>query len=169
MILRILQFINMFLLALVAGVFWGTWFSLSRSMPSITPSTFLEVGQIMIGNLALPMSILMPAAMISTFPVLFLLFHRRMKAAFLFEFASLLLFVVALVVTLSVNVPIDNEIKRWTLDSLPSDWRAIRDHWEFYHALRTFGSLAGLACVFGSVLCTHYTSESSTAPSRRPL
>jgi uncharacterized membrane protein len=159
MILRILHFVNVFLFVLVAGVFWGTWFSLSRSMSSITPQTFLEVGRIMIGNLALPMSILMPAAMVSALPVLFLLSRRRMKAAFFFEAASLLLFVGALVVTLTVNVPIDNEIKRWTAHTLPTDWQAIRDHWEFYHGLRTFASLAGLACAFASVFFTTAVSK----------
>ncbi len=47
---KIAQFINIFLFALVAGVFWGTWFSLSRSIASITSETFLEVGRTMIQN-----------------------------------------------------------------------------------------------------------------------
>ncbi|HEU5235866.1 MAG TPA: anthrone oxygenase family protein [Pyrinomonadaceae bacterium] len=153
--MKTLQFINIFLLTLVAGVLWGTWFSLSRSIATITPGTFLEVGRIMIGNLAWPMSILMPAAMLSTFPVLFMMFRRNMMLAFFLASAGLLLFVVVLVVTLTVNVPIDNQIKQWTVTTLPADWQAIRDRWEFYHGLRTFASLAGLACVFGSVLRTH--------------
>ena len=49
--MRALQFLTMLLFSLVTGVFWGTWFSLSRSMSSITPSTFLEVGRKMIANL----------------------------------------------------------------------------------------------------------------------
>ncbi|PYQ64759.1 MAG: hypothetical protein DMF54_13225 [Acidobacteria bacterium] len=35
-IMKIAQFVNVFLFALVAGIFWGTWFSLSRSISSIT-------------------------------------------------------------------------------------------------------------------------------------
>jgi hypothetical protein len=58
--LKIVQFITVFLLFLVTGVFWGTWFSLARSMSSISPGTFLEVGLTMIGNLAVPMATLMP-------------------------------------------------------------------------------------------------------------
>jgi hypothetical protein len=46
--MRIAQWINIVLLTLVAGVFWGTWFALSRSIASITPSTFLEIGRTMI-------------------------------------------------------------------------------------------------------------------------
>ena len=48
--LEIWQFINIFLSALVTGVFWGTWLGLSRSMASLTPETFLAVGHAMRGN-----------------------------------------------------------------------------------------------------------------------
>ena len=147
--LHIAQFINLFLFALVAGVFWGTWFSLSRSIASITPATFLEIGRTMIVNLGGPMSLLMPAALL---PVLFALFRGHRLAAFYLALAGLLLFVIALVITLAVNVPIDYEINQWTVDTLPSDWTATRDHWQFYHTLRTFASLAGLGCAFASVL-----------------
>jgi hypothetical protein len=41
--LRLTLFVHVFLFALVVGVFWGTWFSLSRSMSAITAATFLEV------------------------------------------------------------------------------------------------------------------------------
>ncbi|HEY8130344.1 MAG TPA: hypothetical protein VII12_00515 [Thermoanaerobaculia bacterium] len=70
MSLRVWQFINIFLSALVAGVFWGPWLGLSRSIASFTPETFLAIGQRMIGNLAPVMPILMPAAILSTIPVL---------------------------------------------------------------------------------------------------
>jgi hypothetical protein len=40
------------------------------------------------------------------------------------------LLVVALVITLSVNVPIDYAIDRWTVETLPADWMSIRNRWE---------------------------------------
>ena len=54
----------------------------------------------------------------------------------------------------TVNVPIDRQIHSWTPVTLPLGWEAIRDRWEFHHATRTFAALAGLACLFGSVLAT---------------
>src|SRR5215217_7841052 len=127
--LKLAQFINILLLFLVAGVLWGTWFSLARSITSITPKTFLAIGQIMIGNLALPMSILMPIALLSTLPVLFLLYRQKSTPAFYLTLCGLVLFVVALVITLVVNVPIDNQIKQWMVETLPTNWEAIRDRW----------------------------------------
>src|ERR1700737_1698052 len=71
--MRIAQFINIFLFALVSGVLWGTWFSLSRSIAAISPAAFLEIGRTIIRNLAWPMRILMPASILSALAVLFLL------------------------------------------------------------------------------------------------
>jgi hypothetical protein len=146
--LRLALFVHVFLFALVVGVFWGTWFSLSRSMSSITAPTFLEVGHTMIANLGGPMAVLMPATLLSAVPVLVVLYRLRRRASFRLMLVGVGLLVVALVITLSVNVPIDYAINRWTVDTLPSDWTSIRNRWEAYHAARTFVSLAG----FGSAL-----------------
>ena len=86
--------------------------------------------------------------------------HAR---ANLFASAALVLMAVALVITLAVNVPIDRQIQSWTTATLPLDWRAIRDRWEFYHGLRTVMSLAALACLFASTLSTAWR----TAPDQR--
>jgi uncharacterized membrane protein len=155
--LRSAQFINIFLLILVAGVFWGTWFSLARSITDIEPETFLTIGRIMIENLALPMSILMPITFLSTLPVLFWLYRQKSMLAFYLTLGGLALFVVATAITLIVNVPIDNQIKQWTVQTLPSDWEAIRDRWEFYHTLRTFVSLGSLALIVGAALLPRKT------------
>jgi len=150
--MRTAQFINIFLFALVAGVLWGTWFSLSRSIASITPEAFLETGRTMIRNLARPMRILMPASMLSALAVVFLLFRRGPTGAFYLALTGLMLFIGVLLVTLLVNVPIDNRIKRWTPQNLPSDWTGIRDRWQFFHTVRSFASLTGFGCALASGL-----------------
>jgi anthrone oxygenase-like protein len=150
--LRLTLFVHVFLFALVVGVFWGTWFSLSRSMSSITPSTFLEVGHTMIDNLGGAMAVLMPMTLISALPVLFMLYRLHRRASFSLIIVGVALLVVALVITLSVNVPIDYAINRWTVDTLPSDWTSIRNRWEVYHAARTFVSLAGFGSALAAVL-----------------
>lgn len=142
--LAIWQFINILLSALVTGVFWGTWLGLSRSMTSLSPETFLEVGHAMIGNLGTIMALLMPAAMLATLPVLYLQYRRRSKA-FYPTLAGLLLFIAALLITLIVEVPIDGLIEQWTLNSLPANWQELRARWEFFHVIRSWISVAGLA------------------------
>jgi len=150
--LRIAQFVNIMLLVLVVGVFWGTWFSLSRSISSISAETFLEIGKTMIANLALSMAILVPIALLSTLPVLYFLYRQKSMKAFYLTLIGLLFFIIALLVTLLVNVPIDNQIKQWTVSTLPSDWEVIRDRWQLYHTIRTFVSLIGLGFVLSGAL-----------------
>jgi hypothetical protein len=143
-------FLTVMSFALVTGVFWGTWFSLSRSIAAVSPATFLENGKIFIGNLAVPMRILMPGAILCGLFTAFL--ARKERAVFGFVLAGSLLMILAMIITLSVNVPIDNRIKTWTLQTLPADWGRIRDHWETFHTLRTFVSIAALASVVAAAL-----------------
>src|SRR5690606_13713446 len=103
-------------------------------------------------NLGLPMSILMPVALLSTLPVLYWLYQQKSMLAFSLTLIGFALFVIALVTTLLVNVPIDNLIRQWTVQSLPSDWESIRDRWDFFHVLRTLLSAAGLGFIIGANL-----------------
>jgi hypothetical protein len=148
--LKLAQFSTIVLFALVMGVFWGTWFALSRSIVTFRAQTFLDIGQTAIRNLAVPMRMMMPLALLSAAVLLVLLPKRSVP--FAWAFAGLVLMVCALVVTLAVEVPIDNQIKVWTAASLPANWEVLRDRWEAYHALRTFLSIAGLIAVTTSTL-----------------
>jgi hypothetical protein len=149
--LKVAQFVSIMLFALVTGVFWGTWFALSRSITQITPATFLETGQQIIRNLAGPMRVLMPVTMLSALPVLWWL-PRKRSAAFALTASALLLLIVATVITVGVEVPIDNQIKVWSVETLPANWQAIRERWEWFHGLRTLVSVVSLALIVGGSL-----------------
>jgi uncharacterized membrane protein len=141
------------LFALVMGVFWGTWFSLSRTMDQLSAETFVTVGQEMIQNLGVPMAILLPLALLSALVTLALLWPGGRTAAFWWLLAGLLLMVAALVITLAVEVPIDNQIKTWTVATLPGDWRSIQARWELFHTIRTFLSIgAVVAATIGGLV-----------------
>jgi hypothetical protein len=78
----------------------------------------------MIANLAPVMPVLMPAAMLSTVPVLFMSFGTA-ATIFYSTLAGLGFYVVALAITLTVEVPIDNRIRTWTIGSLPTCTRSL--------------------------------------------
>jgi uncharacterized membrane protein len=149
--LKIAQFIIVMLFALIAGVFWGTWFALSRSVASIDPGTFITIGKITISNLALGMGILMSVTALISLGMLYVLFKKR-SAPFYLTLSGFLCLIAVLLITLLVNVPIDNQIKNWTVQTLPTDWQDIRDRWELFHTLRTFISLASLGLVLAAAL-----------------
>jgi uncharacterized membrane protein len=144
---RAAQATTIVLFALVMGVFWGTWFSLSRTMGRLSAETFLAVGHQMIRNLGGPMAILLPLSLLSALVTLALLWPDRDAAAFWWLAAGFLLMAAALVVTLAVEIPIDNRIQAWTAATLPADWRSIQSRWEVWHTIRTFLSIAAVVAV----------------------
>lgn len=146
MAVKLFQFAALMLYALVLGVFWGTWFAQSRTMDALSAATFLENGRQYIANLAVPMRFLLPASIGATFLAAWALRGRGKWAPRLTAAAGLLM-VGALAITLSVNVPLDNQFKAWTLQTLPPDWERIRDHWEAFHSLRSWLAFAGFACL----------------------
>ena len=146
-----LQLVTGLLLVLITGVFWGTWFSLSRTMFELSPEIFITIGKQIIKNVAAPMSIIMPASIISLL-ILLIVSWKRKSVYFYCIFITLILFIIALIITVAVEVPIDNQIKTWTAGTVPSDWQSIRDHWQFYHTVRTFVSLTGVACFISALM-----------------
>jgi hypothetical protein len=140
------------LYVLVAGVMWGTWLSLARTMTGYAAATFLTDGKHMIENLALPMAVLMIAAIVVGLAVVVMLFRAGATTAAWLATAGLALMVAVLVITLAVEVPIDNRIADWTETTLPPDWMQIRSRWAAFHTLRTFVSLGAVAASVAAAL-----------------
>jgi uncharacterized membrane protein len=161
--IRAAQTTTIVLFSLVMGVFWGTWFSLSRTMDQLSGETFVAVGHQMIRNLGVPMAILLPLALLSALVTLALLRQGRQTVAFWWVLAGFLLMTVALVITLAVEVPIDNQIQDWTAATLPGDWRSIQARWELWHTIRTFSSIAAVIAVTISAVVTARPSDPPVA------
>jgi uncharacterized membrane protein len=128
----------------VTGVFWGTWFTMTRSIGEFSAAEFIHIGKVIIANVAGPMRILMPAS------ILFLglstwMDYRKKSRAFYPMLASLMLMVITLLITVLVEVPIDDQIKTWTTMTVPDDWEAIRAKWAWYHGLRTITAIGSFA------------------------
>src|SRR5690348_4468461 len=126
--LQIIRFFSLAFLMLITGVFWGTWFSLSRSIEKFAPASFLAIGKVIIGNLARPMRVLMPLTILLMLAGL-LLIPSKAGLDFYASLLSFVLIVAALLITLLVEVPIDNRIREWTPATLPGNWEALRDRW----------------------------------------
>ncbi len=90
------------------------------------------------------MTVLMPVALLSISPVLMLSYHERHNA-FYFTLASLGCFIVALLVTVLIEVPIVEQIETWTVSTLPDNWHELRDRWGANHIIRVGAGIAGLA------------------------
>jgi uncharacterized membrane protein len=151
MALKIVELINIVLAALVAGVFWGPWVALTRSIATFDTETFLAIGYRLNLNLAPLMTVLMPLSLLSTATTLVLSYGDR-PGTFYASLAGLVLFVVALAVTMTIEVPIANKVKSWSSSPLPDNWRQLRDRWASVHLIRVVTGIAGLALfVFGVI------------------
>ena len=129
--------------ALTAGMFHGPWIALSRSMKTFSPEVFLEIVDRMNRNMAPVMTVLLPGTMLSIIPVI-LLSYRQRPMVFYLSTAALLLFLIALLVTVVVEVPIVQEIVTWTPSTLPENWQKLRDRWMRFHVLRVIAGMASL-------------------------
>ena len=137
------QLISIVCSALVAGMFHGPWAALSRSMRTFTPEVFLAIVDRMNRNMAPLMTVLMPATLLSIVPVLFLSYRDQRKTFYLNAIA-LALFIIALLVTVLVEVPIVEKIVTWKVSTLPANWQQLRDRWGKFHLVRVITGLASL-------------------------
>ena len=94
-------------------------------------------------NMAPVMTVLMPGTMLSIVPVL-LSSYRQLQMVFYLNAVALLLFLIALLVTVVIEVPIVQQIVTWTPSTLPGNWQQLRDRWMRFHVVRVIAGIASL-------------------------
>jgi uncharacterized membrane protein len=57
-------------------------------------------------------------------------------SAFPWLCSAALIWVIVIPFSLIFPVPLNNQVKGWNLDNLPSDWESIRSKWDFYNCVR---------------------------------
>jgi uncharacterized membrane protein len=140
------ELISIVLSALTVGMFHGPWIALSRSMKTFAPEFFLEIVDRMNRNMAPVMTVLMPCTMLAIIPVM-LFSYRPQPTVFYLSATALLLFLIALLVTVVVEVPIVQRIVTWTPSTLPANWQQVRDRWMRVHVVRVIAGIASLICL----------------------
>lgn len=151
MTLKVWELISVILSILVSGIFFGPWVALSGSVSNFKPEVYLAIVNRFNSNLYPVMRILMPAAMLSIVPVLFITYSGQ-RSTFFLNSIALVLFAVALLVTVLVQVPMVKQMRTWTLATLPQNWEQMRDRWEAFHAVRVVASVAGLVMMLTAAI-----------------
>jgi uncharacterized membrane protein len=152
MALKVSEIVSIVLLAFVGGLYWGPWVALTRSIGTFSSEALLAVVKRMSRNMAPVMTVLMPVALLSTVPVLVLSFDNRPHTFYL-TLVALALFIVTLIVTLTVEVPIVTKMESWTPSTIPENWEQLRDRWGSFHLLRIVPAIAGLILlIIGAIL-----------------
>ena len=139
---KLFQFITLFFLLLLTGVFWGNYLSLSRSFEVFSADELIHLAKTLVQNLAVPMRIISPVCILLMCICTWFEPNKRSKE-FYFEIAAILLIVLTLTLTVGIEVPINNQIISWTPETIPDDWQITRDRWQFFNGIRTVSALLG--------------------------
>jgi hypothetical protein len=62
------------------------------------------------------------------------------------------LFVVDTLLTIELQLPLNQQIQSWKADSIPSNWAEIRDRWARHHNVRTVLAVAANASVIAATV-----------------
>ena len=131
---------------LVAGIFLGDRMGASFARPALSPSSFVTFQQIQHVHFVTMMPIVIGAAVVSTAAWLLLIRSRIKSREFLFLGLAAAASAAVIIVTRTVNVPINDRLMTWNAASPPADIREIWARWEQTHTVRTI--LAALAFCF---------------------
>jgi uncharacterized membrane protein len=152
MIFKACELISIIISAIVGGMYWGPWLALTRSLSTFEPKVFLKIVQGLNRNMEPVMTILTPLGLLSIIPVLVISYDTKPETFYL-TLAGFIMFVVALIVTMLVEVPIVKQIVTWTDSTLPDNWQQLRDHWGAFHIIRVVTGIAGLILlVLGAII-----------------
>lgn len=151
MTLKIIELINITISAFVGGMYWGPWLALTISLKKFDTTVFLSVVKRLNQNMASLMTVLSPLSLLTTILVLVLSYNNS-NTTFYFTLIGFVLFLVALIVTVTIEVPIVKQIVSWTETSLPTDWEQYRDRWGKFHLVRVIAGITGLISMLVGIL-----------------
>lgn len=117
----------------------------SFARPALSPSGFVKFQQIQHEHFVKMMPVLMGIAIFSSLAWLVLIRSRIGSAGFVFLSLGTLAYISVLVVTRTVNVPINNQLMTWNASSPPPDVMQIWARWEQVHTVRASLSVLGFA------------------------
>lgn len=143
--IAIVRIIAIFSSGVFAGILFGDRMGATFARPSLSPSSFLQFQRIQHIHFARMMPLLTLAAIASGLAWLIMVRAQWDSPQFwLVAVATVAMFVGA-VLTLRVNIPINNQLMTWSVEAPPQNMREIWNRWERVHTIRTILWLGAFA------------------------
>lgn len=139
----IIRFLNIVLVALLAGTSFGIWVGFNPA--NYSASTYIEQQQNLLASLNTSMVALVIIATIVTIASAFL--QRQNKMAFFALLTAAFFLALCIVISRLGNLPIQTEMLSWNLISPPDTWTEMRDKWWSFHIMRTVAELIALVII----------------------
>ena len=149
---QLLQLVVVFFAALATGGLMVNWIGLARAMSHLSASTYAEFHQATNHTFQPYMPIVVMGASLGG--IVLAIFARGIHSlSGELAIAGAVCYAAIIAITLPTDLRINNQIARWSVQSLPNDWTLIRASWVRFHIIRTLFSLPAfafyiLACLF---------------------
>src|ERR1041384_120252 len=162
---KVILFGALFFSGLVAGAAFVIWIEYNPSDLAASGYTESMHHAIQVFTVPLPTIVMLSVLFTGASSVL----AWRERPIFYLLAAGCFCAVVVAVVTVFGNVPINNQIKTWTVASPPSNWSDFANAWWRFQSVRTIAALAGLMLVILATLNTQKISGKNhlNSPKRR--
>jgi uncharacterized membrane protein len=145
MMILIVPVVALICTGLGAGIFLGHRAGVSRAMPILSPSSFIQLQQLIHKTFARMMPALIIGALAgSVLWAVLLRSHWRTGEFWLVSGASLAMICV-LAMTRAVNIPINKRLMTWNAAQPPADLSTAWAPWERIHSIRTVLAIVAFA------------------------
>ena len=140
---------------LAAGIFLGHRAGVSLAVPELSPSSFVQLQQIVHKTFARMMPVLIIGAVLgSALWAVLLRAHWRTGEFWLVSGASLAMLCI-FAMTLAVNIPINKKMMTWNAAAPPSDLSKVWAPWEQVHSIRTVLAIIAFVAEVIALSCYH--------------
>ena len=130
---------------LVAGILIG-YLASRPARSTLSPSSFVQYQQIVHTYYQPMMQVLMLGAILVGIVWLIMLRREVRSASFAFAASAVIGTVAIAVITISVNVPINEQLMAWNSISPPADLQTTWSRWESAHVVRTIVAVLAFTC-----------------------
>jgi uncharacterized membrane protein len=141
---QVIQLAVVIFAALATGGLMVNWVGLGRAMSRLSVSTYVEFHQATNHTFVPYMPIVVVGSILGGI-VLAIVSQGMHSLSGELAIAGCLCYAAGLAISLSTDVRINKQIERWSVESPPDDWSAVRSRWVRFHIARTLFSLPGLA------------------------
>ncbi|GEM_PF-757942 len=162
-LLNLSRFINLLSTGLLTGILFGDRWGTTPVRPTLSASCFTQFQQGLHLNYVPLMPILMGISILSGVTASLLLRRFFKSRDFLFTAAGTLCIAGVFILTLIVNVPINNALMTWQITAPPPDWQELWRPWEQSHTVRTVVAVAGFVCQTMAIIGVGHSQQTGKA------
>ena len=145
---NIILFVAALLTALTAGR--AFWVSLGESPFSVSAATYVEFFQQLDARIAIPVAVTGIGGTLMTGLAAFA--HRGDRRSWRLLATACALGVVSSLITIVVNVPINNAIATWSPSALPAGYELVLRRWWNWHQVRLVAVFVSMCLVLAAML-----------------